>query len=129
MQVKRLAGNITEETVYILWEGESVGILARRMNDACEEEYVFRIDWEAWDRIQPYQDITGINMDLRLDEYVRDHVPSFIYDYMPPIRDDTPELLEKLGLDCYDIWDIMIATKRTCRDNFRVALCEKEHPV
>lgn len=42
---------------------------------------------------------------------------------------DAPELLEKLGLDCYDIWDIMIATKRTCRDNFRVALCEKEHPV
>ena len=41
MEIRRLAGDITEESVYILWNGEPVGTLTRRMNDACEEEYIF----------------------------------------------------------------------------------------
>ena len=61
-----------------------------------------------------------MNMDLRLDEYVRDHVPSFIYDYVPPKRDDWPYYQQKYGLKDYDIWDLMIATKRRSRDDYTV---------
>lgn len=120
MTARRLAGDITEDSVYITWHGNRIGTLTRRMNDACEEEYLFRIDWNKWDELGIDEDIAGINMELRLDEYVRDHVPSFLTDYLPPRRNDTPELLKRLGLEHYDIWDIMVATGRNCRDSFRV---------
>ncbi len=122
MEIRRLAGDIIEDSVYILWENEPVGTLTRRMNDACEEEYVFRIDWEAWDRIKPTQTITGINMDLRKEEYVRPFTPTFMTDYMPPRgREDIPDLMKKYGLTgVYDMWDFMCAQGRICRDNFRV---------
>ena len=118
--MKRLAGDITEDTVNILWKGNYVGTLTRRENDAWELEFVFRIDWDAWDKVKPDDVIPGIDMSLRKEEYVRDHVPSFIYDYVPPKREDTPKLLAKYGLDHYDIWDVMKANKRCCSDDFRV---------
>lgn len=119
-KVKRLSGEIVEEKAQLLYNGQPFGILVRRTNDACEEEYVFRIDWDAWDALNAQQTVPGINMDLRLDEYVRDHVPSFIYDYVPPKRDDCEELLKKYGLKEYDIWDLMLANGRIGHDPFTV---------
>ena len=120
MVKRRLAGTITEQSVWILFKGTRIGTLTRRMNDACEEEYVFKIDWEIWDSLDADDTVPGINMDARLDEYVRDFVPAFLREYLPPLRQDTPELLKRLGLKHYDIWDIMVTTRRRVNDDFTV---------
>lgn len=118
--IKRLAGKITEEKAELLYNGKPFGVLVRRVNDACEEEYVFRIDWDAWDALDAKQTVPGINMDLRLEEYVRDHVPSFIYDYVPPKREGDEDMLKRYGLKEYDIWDLMLANGRIGHDPFTV---------
>lgn len=127
MEIRRLAGDITEESVYILWKGNIVGTLTRRMNDACEEEYVFRIDWEAWDRLQPKDEIAGLNMQLRKEEYIRPFTPAFMTDFMPPPgRADIPDLMKQYGLTGkYDMWDFMCAQGRVCRDTFTVKRVEE----
>ena len=118
--IKRLTGNITEEKAELLYNGQPFGYLVRRTNDSDEEEYVFRIDWDAWDALDAWETVPGINMDLRLDEYVRDHVPSFIYDYVPPKREDADDLIKRYGLKEYDIWDLMLANGRIGHDCFTV---------
>lgn len=120
-----LAGDVTTSIVTILWRDNPIGTLTRNINEACEEEYVFRIDWDAWDRVKPDNEIPGIDMSLRKDQYVRDHVPTFITDYVPPKRGDTVALLQRLGLKEYDIWDVMVATGRNCSDQFRVVASSK----
>lgn len=128
IKMQRLAGCIDEDFVHILWDGVSVGTLTQRINDACEMEYVFRVNWGVWDEIKPYQTITGINMDLRKEEYVRNFTPHFMIDYLPPKgREDIPELMERLGMQPgeYDMWEFMKASHRCCRDKFRVATEEE----
>lgn len=119
--MRRLAGDITESVVEILWDGNSVGTLTRRMNDACEEEYVFRIDWDEWDRLGA-DDVPGLNMDSRKEEYVRPFTPGFMTCCMPPKgREDIPKLLEQYGLKLpYDMWEFMCAQGRITNDKFTV---------
>lgn len=127
MEIKRLAGDITEESVYILYENQRVGTLTKRVNDACEEEYVFRVDWDKWDRIKPAHDIDGLLMDLRKEEYVRPFVPSFITAHMPPYgREDIPEHMAYYGLTGeYDMWDFMCACHRNTNDRYTVVRVEE----
>lgn len=119
---RQLKGDITEDTIAITWEDIQVATLTRRMNECCEEEYVFVVDWDTWDRVQPTQSISGLNMSLRLPEYVRHGKPCFMTEFMPPAgREDIPEKMAALSLyGAYDMWDFMIAQGRKCRDNFRV---------
>lgn len=124
--MKRLCGDITEDSAYILYEGQRVGTITHRVNECDEEEYVFRVDWEAYDRIKPSAGITGLNMELRKDEYVRDHVPSFIYDTIPPVnRENIKKVLDKYGLKYYDPWELLLATKRYTNDGYTVEHIER----
>ena len=120
--IRKLAGDITEDTIAISWNDEDVATLTRRMNDAGETEYVFIVDWVAWDRVNPDYGIPGLNMDARLDEYVRYKTPTFMTSVMPPMnREDVPDMLKYYNLPpTADMWDLMIAHKRLCHDNFRV---------
>lgn len=122
MPVQRsLKGELTEDSVAILFKGQRVGTLTRYMNDACEEEYVFRIDWNEYDRVGA-TDIQGLDMSLRLDEYVRPFKPRFMTCCMPPrTRQDINELMVKVGLSGeYDMWEYMKACRRITDDNYTV---------
>ena len=120
--VRKLAGDITEDTIHISWKGEDVAALTRRINDAGETEYVFIVDWKEWDRINPPYGIPGLYMDARLDEYVRYDTPVFMTGVMPPMnREDVPDMLKQFNLPANaDMWDLMIAQGRICNDGFRV---------
>lgn len=123
MPVKReLKGNLTADTVAITYDGIQVATLTRYMNEACETEYVYVVDWKVWDSLGLFYNIPGLNMDLRLPEYVRHSTPVFITEYMAsPKREDMVELIKQMGLpNDTDIWELMIATGRPCRDKFRV---------
>lgn len=117
-----LAGTVTERTVYASFKGTQFATLTEYMNDACEVVYVWRVDWDAYDRINDLNCfIMGIDLDLRKEEYVRDHVPSFIYSTIPPEgREDIPEILERLGLREYDALDILIACGKCRRDRIEI---------
>lgn len=120
--VRKLAGDITEDTIAISWDGIDVATLTRRMNDAGETEYVFIVDWAVWDSVKPAYEIPGLNIDARLEEYVRYNTPVFMTGVMPPMnREDVPDMLKKFNLPpTADMWDLMIAQGRICQDNFRV---------
>lgn len=116
---KYLAGDVTERTVYASYNGIQFATLTEYMNDACEVAYVWRVDWDAYDRINdPNCIIIGVDLSLRKEEYIRNHIPSFIYSTIPPEgREDIPDILAKGGLREYDVLDILIAFGHDRRDN------------
>jgi len=119
--VKRLAGDITERSAYIIWHGYKIATITERMNDATEIEYIIRVNWDVYDASKCDDMIAGIDMDLRLPEYIRDHYPSFVVQRTPPKgREDVPYTLKRLGLTCYDRWDIMCKNHGKTSDEFEV---------
>lgn len=121
MYTRQLGGAFKDGAMDILYDGVKVATLTRYSNDCNEHEYVFVVDWDVWDSLQPVQDIPGLNMELRQAEYVRPKLPAFISQSMPPNgREDTPALAKKYGLEYYDIWDFTIACGRNTNDRFRV---------
>lgn len=127
MSTKRLAGDITEDMVYIMYTDIVVGTLTQRMNDACEVEYVFKFDYDKLDKLDLPLGFPGVKSDLHKDEYVRSFIPAFMHDFLPPVgRGDTQELMRQYGSDePYDMWKFMKLSHRQVRDCFRVLTPEE----
>lgn len=117
---KRIRGTITEERAYCLCHGEIVVEFVRRMNDACEVEYLLHPDWETIDRLtaegnMPYF-FPGLSIirENRREEYVKDHLPTFIRKNVPPKgRIDIPEICKRVGYPPnteYDPWLFILTT-------------------
>ena len=102
-------------TAYIVYDGIRVGTISEERNDAGEFDWVIKIFWDVWDA-NHFPPIAGIDMDLRLDEYVRNGViPSFVEQRtLPDERVNIRKELKKLGLRYNDRFEYMCRTHGIC---------------
>lgn len=69
-----------------------------------------------------YVDISGIDLDLGLKEYVRRYIPLFVTERT--LADGCREaeklrIMKAVNLPCYDRFEIMCRTHGTCADNYQ----------
>lgn len=102
-------------TAYIVYDNVRVGTISEERNDAGEFDWVIKIFWDVWDKHQ-FPPIAGIDVDLRLDEYIRNGViPSFVEQRtLPDERANIREELQKLGLRNNDRFEFMCRTHGIC---------------
>lgn len=100
----------------MIHDGVVIGVITEERNDAGEFDWVIKPNWENIDK-HPIQ-ISGIDMDLRLDEYVRSYIPSFVEERtLPDNRDGLYEELERVGLTYNDRFEFMCRNHGLCGKN------------
>lgn len=101
-------------TANMIYNGYVIGTISEEKNDAGEFDWVIKMDWKNWEKSGGVQ-VAGINMDLRLDEYVRAYIPAFVEERtLPDNRDGLYEELEELGLSWNDRFEFMCRTHGLC---------------
>ncbi len=101
-------------TANMIYNGYVIGTISEERNDADEFDWVIKMDWEEWEKSGSPQ-VAGINMDLRLDEYIRTYIPAFVEERtLPDTRDGLWEELDRLGLDWNDRFEFMCRTHGIC---------------
>lgn len=101
-------------TANMLYNGYLIGTISEERNDAGEFDWVIRIDWDNWEK-SGHPQVAGIDMDLKLDEYIRTYIPAFVEERtLPDTRDGLYEELEKLGLNWNDRFEFMCRTHGIC---------------
>jgi len=60
-------------TATMFYKGYAIGTISEESNDAGEFDWVIRVDWENWRKAGKVQ-ISGIDMELELDEYIRTYI-------------------------------------------------------
>ena len=101
-------------TANMIYNGYIIGTIAEEKNDAGEFDWVIKMDWENWEK-SGHPQVAGIDMDLRLDEYIRTYIPAFVEERtLPDTRDGLYEELEKLGLTWNDLFEYMCKTHVLC---------------
>ena len=101
-------------TANMIYNRYRIGTISEEMNDAEETDWVIKIDWNNWEK-SGYPQVAGIDMDLRLDEYIRAYVPAFVEERtLPDTRDGLYEELEALGLTWNDRFEYMCRTHGLC---------------
>ncbi len=101
-------------TAYMMYKGYVIGSITEERNDAGEFDWVIKIDWDNWAK-SGYPQVAGIDMDLRLDEYVRYYIPAFVEERtLPDNRDGLYEELEAVGLDWNDRFEFMCRKGGLC---------------
>ena len=101
-------------TANMIYNGYVIGTISEERNDADEFDWVIKMDWKEWEK-SGYPQVAGINMDLRLDEYIRTYIPAFVEERtLPDTRDGLWEELDRLGLDWNDRFEFMCRTHGIC---------------
>jgi len=109
-------------TAYIMWRDIPLAAITEEYSSLSgESSWVIKPIWSNWDKAKELGIpgwISGIDMDLRKDEYVRRYTPYFvtqrvISDKRPEVR----EVLDKLNLPGYDIFEILCRTHGVCGDD------------
>lgn len=101
-------------TANMIYNGYVIGTISEETNDAGEFDWVIQINWENWEKSGKPQ-VSGIDMDLRLDEYIRTYVPLFVDERtLPDTRDGLYEVLDKIGLTWNDRFEYMCRTHGRC---------------
>lgn len=104
-------------TANMIYKGLIIGTISEESNDAGEFDWVIRMNWENWEKTGGIQ-VAGIDMDLRLDEYIRSYVPAFVEERtLPDTRDRLYEQLLEVGLTCNDRFEYMCRTHGLCGCN------------
>lgn len=102
-------------TANMIYNGYVIGTISEERNDADEFDWVIKMDWEEWEKSGSPQ-VAGIDTNLRLDEYIRTYIPSFVEERtLPDTRDGLWEELDRLGLDWNDRFEFMCRTHGICR--------------
>ncbi len=117
----RVAAVNARRTCYLYYKDTCVGSLTEEKNPADETDWVFKIYWDAYDRVgQPY--IMAVDTDLRLDEYVINILPYFVYARTKSDRyEGLEEDLARVGMKYNDKFEFMLRTRGNCsRDDIRV---------
>lgn len=101
-------------TAHMLYDGIVIGTVSEERNDAGEFDWVIKMDWKGWERAgEP--PVAGIDLDLRLDEYIRTYVPAFVEQRtLPDERDGLYEELEAVGLNWNDRFEFMVRHHGLC---------------
>lgn len=112
-------------TANMIYNGYIIGTISEERNDADEYDWVIRMDWENWIKSgKPH--VSGINEDLRIDEYIRRYVPLFVEERtLPDTRDGLYEELEAVGLTWNDRFEFMCRTHGFCGPS-RITVERKE---
>ena len=101
-------------TANMIYNGYVIGTISEERNDADEFDWVIKMDWEEWEKSGSPQ-VAGIDMDLRLDEYIRTYIPTFVEERtLPDTRDGLWEELDRLGLNWNDRFEFMCRTHGIC---------------
>lgn len=101
-------------TANMLYNGYIIGTISEERNDAGEFDWVIKMDWKNWEK-SGHPQVAGIDMDLRLDEYIRTYIPAFVEERtLPDTRDGLYEELEKLGLHWNDRFEFICRTHGIC---------------
>lgn len=104
-------------TANMVYNGYVIGTISEERNDAGEFDWVIRMDWDNWMK-SGHPQVSGIDMDLRLDEYIRTYIPAFVTQRtIPDGRADLPYWLEKLGLTWNDRFEFMVRNHGLCGNN------------
>jgi hypothetical protein len=105
-------------TANMLYNGVLIGTISEERNDAGEFDWVIRPNWKNIDDNNIIIQIAGIDMDLRLDEYIRTYIPAFVEERtLPDTRDRLYESLLELGLTWNDRFEYMCRTHGKCGCN------------
>ena len=92
------------------------GTISEESNDAGEFDWVIRIDWKVWDTMP--QAFPGVDVDLRLDEYIRTYIPVFVEQRtLPDTRDYLYETLNIVDMEYNDRFEYMCRTHGHCGNN------------
>lgn len=120
----------------VMKNGEKISVAQIDYQEFDEEnfQYVISPYWEIVDGLPAsvFQEIPGIDMDLRLEAYYRvNYIPTFIAERTPSEnREDLWEILESVGLDYYDRFEWLIRTPmRAANDNLIVERRRTEQVV
>lgn len=98
----------------MVYNGYVIGTISEEKNDAGEFDWVIRINWADWEKSGSPQ-VAGIDMDLRLNEYIRTYIPAFVEERtLPDTRDGLYEELERLNLTWNDRFEYMCRTHGLC---------------
>ena len=91
-----------------------IGTISEERNDAGESDWVIKVYWDEWEKAgSPH--ISGIDEDLRLDEYIRTFLPEFVVERtIPDGRADLFDILQELGLTWNDRFEYMCRTHGLC---------------
>ncbi|MCM1214962.1 MAG: hypothetical protein NC548_10625 [Lachnospiraceae bacterium] len=122
MAIERMPGLDYFDICGLTYNGNLIGTVTYALNDALGKNLIFNLDWSQVDKF-PDCDVPGLDMDLRLTEYVREFPCVFIDEYLPPDgRPDVRDILRsvKLDPDGYDMWDLAKASYRMCGDYFNI---------
>ena len=104
-------------TANMVYNGYIIGTISEEKNDAGEFDWVIKMNWENWEK-SGHPMISGIDVDLRLDEYIRTYIPAFVTQRtIPDGRADLPYWLEKLGLTWNDRFEFMVRNHGLCGNN------------
>ena len=101
-------------TANMMYNGYIIGTISEETNDAGEYDWVIRVDWDSWEKSgKPH--MSGIDEDLRLDEYIRAYIPLFVSERtLPDKREGLRDELERLGLTWNDRFEFMCRTHGIC---------------
>ena len=104
-------------SAYIVYDGHRVGLLSEERNDAGEFDWVIKVFWDEWKK-EGEPDIPGIDVDLRLDEYIRQYVPVIVEQRtFSDSYEDLQTELERFGLNWNDRFEIMCRNHGRCGNN------------
>jgi len=101
-------------TANMLFNGYVIGTISEEKNDADEYDWVIKMNWDNWIKAgKPH--VSGIDEDLRLNEYIRTYIPEFVDERtLPDTRDGLFDELDKLGLTWNDRFEYMCRTHGIC---------------
>lgn len=78
---------------------------------------MIRINWDEWWK-SGHPQVAGIDMDLRLDEYIRTYIPAFVEERtLPDEKDRLYETWAELGMTYNDRFEFMCRTHGLCGCN------------
>ena len=103
-------------TANILYHDIILGTISEERNDAGETDWVIKPNYENIEKTGV--SIPGIDLELRLDEYIRTFIPFFVEERTPSdSREDLWELLDAVGLEWNDRFEYMCRTHGVCGNN------------
>lgn len=114
-------------TLKMFYDGRVIGTVSEESNDAGEFDWVIKINWENWEK-NPVQ-VAGIDMGLRLDEYIRAYLPMFVEERtLPDNRDCLMKELARVGMTTNDRFEYMCKTRGSCGcNNITVEFLEEKY--
>lgn len=109
-------------TAYIMYEDKPIATITEEYSTISgESDWVIAPIWETCDWFEKQGivlSISGIDLSLRKKEYVRRFVPYFVTQrVISERREDCRELLDKLHLNTYDIFEILCRSHGVCGDD------------